>query len=100
MGQKLNRKSVLAESAEDTEGKERGLGMSPKTQKEITQITLNDSSDLVATIVGNEKLILRVFLNTDSYQGPTERGVRFYLFDGIWEEFKKLVDKVDEEVKS
>ena len=27
------------------------------------------------------------------------RGVRFYLFDGIWEEFMKLIEKVDKEVK-
>lgn len=66
-------------------------------QKKIAKIKLNDTSDLVATIVGNEKLDLRVFVNTDSYKGPTKRGIRFYLFDGIWEEFKKLVDKVDHE---
>jgi len=68
-------------------------------QKKIAKIKLNDTSDLVATIVGNEKLDLRVFVNTDSYKGPTKRGLRFYLFDGIWDEFKKLIDKVDKEVK-
>ena len=67
-------------------------------QKKIAKIKLNDTSDLVATIVGNEKLDLRVFVNTDSYKGPTKRGLRFYLFDGIWDEFKKLVEKVDKEV--
>jgi len=68
-------------------------------QKKIAKIKLNDTSDLVATIVGNEKLDLRVFVNTDSYKGPTKRGLRFYLFDGIWDEFEKLIDKVDKEVK-
>ncbi len=68
-------------------------------QKEISRIRLNDTSDLVATLVGEEKLDLRVFVSTDNYKGPTKRGVRFYLFDGIWPEFKKLVEKVDKEVK-
>jgi len=68
-------------------------------QKEISRIKLNDSSDLVATIVSDEKLDLRVFLHTDNYTGPTKRGVRFYLWDGIWPEFKKLIDKVDKEVR-
>jgi len=68
-------------------------------QKEVAKIKLNDTSDLVATLVGNEKLDLRVFVSTDNYKGPTKRGVRFYLFDGIWPEFKKLVEKVDKEVK-
>ncbi|MBA7601604.1 hypothetical protein ES703_08681 [subsurface metagenome] len=68
-------------------------------QKEVAKIRLSDTSDLVATIVADEKLDLRVFLHTDSYTGPTKRGVRFYLFDGIWSEFKKLIDKVDKEVK-
>ena len=69
-------------------------------QKQIGRIRLSDYEDLVVTVVDDEKLDLRVFVNTDSYKAPTKRGLRFYLFDGIWEEFKKLVDKVDEEVKS
>lgn len=66
-------------------------------QKEIARVKLNDTSDLVAAIVGNEKLDLRAFANTDSYKGPTKRGLRFYLWDGIWDEFKKLIEKVDKE---
>ena len=61
------------------------------SEKEITRVRLNDHSDLVATLVDNEKLDLRVFVSTNSYKGPTKRGVRFYLFDGIWEEFKNLI---------
>lgn len=68
-------------------------------QKEVAKIRLSDTSDLVATIVSDEKLDLRVFLHTDSYSGPTKRGLRFYLWDGIWDEFKKLIDKVDKKVK-
>lgn len=68
-------------------------------QKEISRVKLSDTSDLVATLVADEKLDLRVFLHTDNYTGPTKRGVRFYLWDGIWSEFKKLIDKVDKEVR-
>lgn len=70
-----------------------------KNQREIAKIKLNDTQDLVATLVDGEKLDLRVYVNTDSYSGPTKRGVRFYLFDGIWDEFKKLVEKVDREIE-
>jgi len=68
-------------------------------QKEITRVKLNDTSDLVASIINSEKLDLSVFLHTDKYTGPTKRGVRFYLWDGIWDEFKKFTEKVDKEVK-
>jgi len=64
-------------------------------QKEIGRVKLNDTQDLVASMVDNEKVDLRIFLNTDSYKGPTKRGVRFYLFDDNWTEFKKLIDQVD-----
>jgi len=85
----------LSEKAKDTVMSEEKK--KAQEQKEISRIKLSDSSELVATIVDNEKLDLRVFVNADSYQGPTKRGVRFYLFDGIWEEFKKLVEKVNRE---
>jgi len=64
-------------------------------QKEIGRIKLSDNRDLVASIVDNEKLDLRIFVKTDSYTGATKRGVRFYLFDNNWTEFKKLIDQVD-----
>ena len=64
-------------------------------QKEIGMIKLGDTQDLVVSIVDDEKVDLRIFLNTDSYKGPTKRGVRFYLFDNNWTEFKKLIDQVD-----
>lgn len=64
-------------------------------QKEIDRIKLSDSQDLVATLIDNEKLDLRVFVKTDSYTGATKRGVRFYLFDDIWPEFKRLIYKID-----
>jgi len=64
-------------------------------QKEIGRVKLGDTQDLVVSLVDNEKLDLRVFLDTDSYEGPTKRGVRFYLLDNNWTEFKKLIDQVD-----
>jgi len=64
-------------------------------QKEIGRIKLGDTQDLVVSIVDDEKVDLRIFLNTDSYKGPTKRGVRFYIFDDNWPEFMKLMEKVD-----
>ena len=64
-------------------------------QKEIGRVKLGDTQDLVASIVDDEKIDLRIFLNTDSYKGPTKRGVRFYMFDDNWTEFMKLMEKVD-----
>ncbi len=67
----------------------------PTEQKEIGRIKLGDTQDLVVSIVDDEKVDLRIFLNTDSYKGPTKRGVRFYMFDDNWLEFMKLMEKVD-----
>ncbi len=64
-------------------------------QKEIGRVKLGDTQDLVVSIVDGEKVDLRIFLNTDSYKGPTKRGVRFYMFDDNWPEFMKLMEKVD-----
>ena len=64
-------------------------------QKEIGRIKLSDAQDLVASLVDNEKLDLRIFVKSDSYTGATKRGFRFYLFDNNWIEFKELINKVD-----
>jgi len=50
-------------------------------QKEMGRVKSSDTQELVASIVDNEKLDLRIFVKTDSYTGATKRGVRFYLFD-------------------
>ena len=42
-------------------------------QREIGRIKLSDTQDFVVSIVDAEKLDLRVFLNTDSYKGPTKK---------------------------
>ncbi len=64
-------------------------------QKEIGRIKLSDNQDLVASLVDNEKLDLRIFVKSDSYTEATKRGFRFYLFDNNWIEFKKLIDEID-----
>jgi len=68
-------------------------------QKEVGRIPLREGEDLVVSLVDNEKLDFRVWMDTERYKGPTKRGVRFYLFDGIWDEFKKLIKTVDKEVE-
>lgn len=65
-------------------------------QEEIGRIKLSDAQDLVASLVDNEKLDLRIFIKSDSYTGATKRGFRFYLFDNNWIEFKRLINKIDE----
>lgn len=68
-------------------------------QKEIGRIALSDSQDLVASLIDNEKLDLRIFVKTDSYTGATKRGFRFYLFDENWIEFKRLIEKIEKVYK-
>ena len=64
-------------------------------QKKIGRIKLSNTRELVASIVDSEKLDLRIWVDSDNYKGWTKQGLRFYLFDGIYEEFKKLIKKVD-----
>ena len=64
-------------------------------QREIGRVKLSDSQDLVASLVDDEKLDLRIFVKSDSYTGATKRGFRFYLFENSWTEFKKLVNEID-----
>ncbi len=42
---------------------------------------MSDNQNLVATLVDNEKLDLRIFVKTDNYTGASKRGFRFYLFE-------------------
>lgn len=65
----------------------------------ITRIKLSETQELVASIVNNEKMDFRVCLDTDRYKGWTRNGLRFYLYDDNWPEFKKLIDKVDKVYK-
>lgn len=45
-------------------------------QKEMGRIELSDTQDLVASLIDNEKLHLRIFIKTDNYTGATKRGKR------------------------
>jgi len=64
-------------------------------QEEVGRISISETQELVLSIVDQEKLDIRIWIKTDSYDGPTKRGVRFYLFDDNWPEFKKLMEKMD-----
>jgi len=64
-------------------------------QKEIGRIKLSNTRELVASIVDGEKVDLRIWVDSNNYKGWTKRGLRFYLFDDNWPEFRKLIDKVD-----
>ena len=64
-------------------------------QKEIGRVKLSDTQELIVSIVDNERLDIRIWINTDSYKGFTRKGIRLWLFDGNWDEFKRLIDKVD-----
>ena len=66
-------------------------------QKEIGRVKLSDTRELVASIVDNEKLDLRIWVDSNNYKGWTKQGLRFYLFDGTWEEFKKLIGEIDKQ---
>ncbi len=68
-------------------------------QKEIGRVKLSDTQDLVVSLVGDERVDIRVWMEGKNYTGPTKRGVRFYLFDDNWPEFRKLIDEVDEVYK-
>ena len=64
-------------------------------QREIGRVKLSNTRELVASIVDGEKLDLRIWVDSNSYKGWTKQGLRFYPFDGIYEEFKKLIKKVN-----
>ncbi|TET74446.1 MAG: hypothetical protein E3J56_02365 [Candidatus Aminicenantes bacterium] len=66
-------------------------------QKEIGRIKLSDTQDLVISIVNDEKLDIRTWVDLDSYKGFTKKGIRLYLFDDNWEQFKEIMEKVNKE---
>ena len=42
-------------------------------QKEIGRVKLSDVQDLVASLIDNEKLDIRIFVKTDTYTGATKK---------------------------
>jgi len=63
----------------------------PVVGRAIPEVELPDTRELVSSIVGNEKLYLRVLVKSDSYGEVTKRGLRFHLHDGNWTQFKELM---------
>jgi hypothetical protein len=51
--------------------------------KEIGRISLGENQDFVVNLIDDERLDIRVYVNSERYTGPTKRGVRFYLFPVI-----------------
>ncbi len=68
-------------------------------RRELGRVSLSEGEDLILTLVDQEKLDIRVWLDTERYKGPTKRGVRFYLFDGIWEKTFEVLKAFNEEYK-
>ena len=63
-------------------------------REEIGRVKITDWTSLVASIVGDERLDLRICVDSYADKGWTLQGFRFML-DGNWEEFKGLVEKID-----
>jgi len=63
--------------------------------KEIGRISLKENQDLIINLIDDEKLDIRVYVNTERYSGPTKRGVRFYIYDGIWKKFFEVMEKMN-----
>jgi len=76
---------------------ERTMRQKKGERKEIGRVTLREGEDLILTLIDSEKLDLRIWLDTQRYKGPTKRGVRFYLYDGIWERVFGLFKAFNEE---
>ena len=51
-------------------------------QKDIGRIKLSDNQELIATLVDDEKLDLRIWVSGKSYMGFTKQGFRLYIFEG------------------
>ena len=66
-------------------------------RKEIGRVKISESEDLILTLVDEEKFDIRIWMDTERYKGPTKRGVRFYLFDGIWERVFELLKAFNDE---
>lgn len=63
-------------------------------REEIGRVKITDWTSLVASIVNEERLDLRIVVDSYADKGWTLQGFRFIL-DGNWEEFKRLVEKID-----
>ena len=66
-------------------------------RREIGRVTLREGEDLILTLVDQEKLDIRVWMDTQRYKGPTKRGVRFYIYDEIWPKVFELFKTFNDE---
>lgn len=49
----------------------------------------------MASLVDEQKLDLRVWVDSKKYKGRTKQGFRFYLVGATWDRFKELVNNID-----
>lgn len=65
--------------------------------KEVGRIQVWEGQDIVVRLVDNERVDIRLWMKSERYTGPTKKGVRFYLFNGIWPQFYELMNQVNQE---
>ena len=66
-------------------------------RREIGRVSLREGEDLILTLVDEEKLDIRIWMDTQRYKGPTKRGVRFYIYDDIWPKVFELFKTFNQE---
>jgi hypothetical protein len=67
---------------------------------QVGSIPKKDGLEIRATITEYRKEIyvdIREFMTGEEYEGPTKKGIRFHAEN--WEEFYKLIKKLDQEIK-
>lgn len=65
--------------------------------EEIGRFSINETRKIVFSIVDDEKLDIRVWVDSENYTGWTKQGIRFALFESEsvhWNKLKELVDKI------
>lgn len=67
---------------------------------EVGKLKKTDSTSVIIRInefQGEKGVDIREYVETEKYKGPTKKGTRIPA--SKWEEFKKLIAKVDEALK-
>ncbi len=67
---------------------------------QVGAIPKKDGLEIKASITEFRKefyIDIREFLNSEDYEGPTKKGIRFHSEN--WDAFYKLIKKLDQEVK-
>jgi len=63
--------------------------------EDIGSINLTEEASLRVSIVNDEYLNIRIWVESERYTGPTKKGIYFSLSDDTWVQFKELMEKVD-----